>query len=170
MSALKRTPRAGAVLPLRGGAAHHGAVLPHGQRGTGGAGRSPGRIRDRLENRVEAVISGCNQLFQGRQGCAFVKIFRDTGGAGRGCGRGLRRRRVRFFSEPNGLGLGTTTVFSRLVSCRTKPAGRKWLGRFRRSMSQLRPPVKASDGLVVTRFEPCHYRWVMSPAFELTAS
>jgi hypothetical protein len=132
-------------------AAHHGAILPHGQRGTGGAGQPAGRIRDGLEQRVEAVVSGCNQFFQRRKGGVFVEIFRGSGSVGEIVG-GFCEEVLLFFVEPNGLEEGTTTVVSRMVSCRTKPAERQWLGRFRRSMSQLGVPVKASDAPVVLQF------------------
>ena len=56
-------------------AAHHGAVFPHRERGAGGARQSPGRIRDRHEHRVEAMISRSNKLLAGTTGRALVKIL-----------------------------------------------------------------------------------------------
>ncbi len=47
-------------------AAHHRALLPHRQRGSGGSRQLPGGVCDGPEYRVQAVVPGCDQLLQGR--------------------------------------------------------------------------------------------------------
>src|ERR1019366_9631092 len=73
-------------------AAHHRAVLPHRQCGSGGACQLSGGICDGRQYRVPAVVPACDQLLQGRQGCAFVQVAGPAGGS-------LRRRIAAKSSE-----------------------------------------------------------------------
>ncbi|MGA8537880.1 MAG: hypothetical protein WB566_00185, partial [Terriglobales bacterium] len=47
------------------GPAHHGAVFPHRQCGSGSARELSSDIRDGLKDWLQGMVPGCNELFQG---------------------------------------------------------------------------------------------------------
>src|SRR6202790_4314320 len=155
-------------------AAHHRAVLPHCQRGSGGAGQLSGGICDGREHWVQAVVPSRDQILQGRQGCALVQVARyvarhasrDVAGwVVEPAGRSLRQRgainsinisisiSIEDFPGAKRLGLkqnhSSLFVSTLSVSCRTNPAKHKRRGRFGRIMSHLRAPVKEKDAVCV---------------------
>ncbi len=131
-------------------AAHHRAVFPHCQRGTRGARQLPGRIRDRPEHRIEAMVSSRDQVFQRRQQRGV--LVEISGDVARAVVRGFRQRFAAAFCGAKRVGLRndhSSLSTGKLPDPNTAEC--KWLGRFRRSMSQLPAPVKESDALEMRR-------------------
>ena len=137
-------------------AADHGAILPHRQRGSGGARQLSGGICDGREHRVQAVVPGCDQLLQGRQSCALIQV---TGGVADPAGRSLLQRiaintiSIEHLPGAKRLGLrhdhGSLFISTLSLCCRTNPAKHKRRGRFGGIMSHLRPPVKEKGAACV---------------------
>jgi len=86
--------------------AHHRAVLPHRQRGSGGARQLLGGIRDGREHRVQTVVPGGNHLLQRRQRGALVQIARHAAGpAGGSFRQSIAIQRAEDFPGAKRLGL-----------------------------------------------------------------
>jgi len=117
-------------------AAYHDAVLPHRQRSSRGARQLPGGVGDRLEQWVEAVVPGCDQLLQGRKRSALVKVARKVAGP---AGRSLRQRiaiqSAACFPEARRLGSRHNHRSFSVVDCRQKIAGLKIAGQNRQNAS-----------------------------------